>query len=288
MERRARKLCPRCGQLERQLAEQAELLKALRAKVLLLEEKLAAAPKDSSTSSQPPSSDIVKPPPPKATGCQRAIGGQPGHPKHERAPFVGEQVTSFVEHSLDACPNCGGELRLSGALPQVVQPVDILPVSLTVAQHPCPEYWCRKCPKAFQAPLPLPSEKGGLVGPRRTAVIASLKGVCHASFSTVRKYLRDIVGVTIARGPWSKLGGKVTRALEQPYAELLALLPSVAVAPVDETGHKENGQAWWTWCFRTELFTLYHLVVGFINSSLYATKGCPVYVQRYGCARCVL
>jgi transposase len=259
MKRRARKLCPRCGQLERQLAEQAELLKALRAQVRQLEEKLAAAQKDSSTSSKPPSADIVKPPPSTATGSPRSLGGQPGHPKHEREPFPGEQVTSFVEHALDACPCCGGQLRLSGALPQVVQQVDIRPVSLTVEQHTCPEYWCRKCQKAFKAPLPLHIEKGGLVGPRLTAVIAYMKGVCHASFSTVRKYLRDIVGVTISRGQLSKIVGKVARALEQPYAELLAQLPSVAVAQVDETGHKNNGEPWWTWCFRTELFTLYHI-----------------------------
>jgi len=245
--------------LERQLAEQAELLKVLRAKVLQLEEKLAAAQKDSSTSSKPPSSDIVKPPPAETTGSPRSIGGQPGHPKHERKPFRAEQVTSFAEHSLDGCPCCGGKLRLSGALPQVVQQVDILPARLTIEQHTCPEYWCGKCQKAFKAPLPLHVEKGGLVGPHLTALIAYLKGVCHASFSTVRKYLRDVVGVTLSRGQLSKIVGKVTRALEQPYAELLALLPSVAVAQVDETGHKNNGEPWWTWCFRTELFTLYHI-----------------------------
>jgi transposase len=259
MERRAKKLCPRCGQLERQLAEQAELLKALRAKVLQLEEKLAAAQKDSSTSSKPPSSDIVKPPPPKATGSPRSRGGQPGHPKYEREPFAAEQITSFAVHSLDTCPCCGGDLRLSGALPHVVHQVDILPVSWTVEQHTFPEYWCGQCQKAFRAPLPLAIEKGGLVGPHLTALIAYLKGVCHASFSTVRKYLRDVVGVTLSRGQLSKIVGKVTRALEQPYAELLALLPSVAVAQVDETGHKDNGEPWWTWCFRTELFTLYHI-----------------------------
>src|SRR5258708_33725417 len=37
------------------------------------------------------------------------------------------------------------------------------------------------------------------------------------------------------------------------------MVRSVAVAQVDEAGYKDNGQAWWTWCFRTELFTLYHL-----------------------------
>src|SRR6266404_979267 len=259
MKQRARKLCPRCGQLERRLEEQAELLNALRVKVLQLEEKLVAAQKDSSTSSKPPSSDIVKPPPAGSAGSKRSIGGQPGHPKHERALFLPEQITLCKEHPLDACPCCGGALRFSGALPQVVQQVDILPVSLTVEQHTFPEYWCGQCQKAFKAPLPLHLEKGGLVGPRLTAVIAYLKGVCHASFSTVRKYLRVIVRVTISRGQLSKIVGKVTQALEKPYAELLAMLPSVAVAQVDETGHKDNGQAWWTWCFRTELFTLYHI-----------------------------
>ena len=174
MSRRARKSCPRCRQLEKQLEE-------LPGRVLQLEEKLAAAQKDSSTSSKPPSSDSVKPPPAHATGGQRSRGGQPGHPKHEREPFLAEQITSFAEHPRDACPCCGGELRLSGALPQVVQQVDILPARLTVEQHTCPEYWCGQCHKAFKAPRPLHMEKGGLVGPRLTALIASRKGVCHNS-----------------------------------------------------------------------------------------------------------
>jgi len=27
-----------------------------------------------------------------------------------------------------------------------------------------------------------------------------MKGVCHASFSTIRKFLRDVVGVDVSRG----------------------------------------------------------------------------------------
>ncbi len=259
MSRQARKSCPRCRQLERLVAQQAEQIKALTARVHSLEEKLAAAKKDSSTSSKPPSSDIVKPAPSHVEGSNRSIGGQPGHPKYEREPFPPEQITHVEQHTLDACPCCGGALRLSGALPLVVQQVDVEPAHLSVAEHTCPEYWCGTCQKAFKAPLPLPIAKGGLVGPQLMVLIAYLKSVCHASFSTVRKYLRDLVGVTISRGQLRKVIGKVTQALDKPYAELLALLPTVAVAHVDETGHKDNGQAWWTWCFRTELFTLYHI-----------------------------
>jgi transposase len=252
MSNRTRKSCSRCRQLEVQL-------NALRGAVRELQEKLAAAQKDSSTSSKPPSSDIVKPPPQAVEGSKRSIGGQPGHAKHEREPFLPEQVTLFEEHPLKLCPCCAGQLQFSGALPQVVQQIDIMPARLTVEQHTFPEYWCKQCQRAYKSALPLHIEKGGLVGPHLTVVIAYLKGVCHASFSTVRKYLRDIMQVTISRGQLSKILGKVAQALERPHAELLELLPSVAVAQVDETGHKNNGAGWWTWCFRTELFTLYHI-----------------------------
>jgi transposase len=51
----------------------------------------------------------------------------------------------------------------------------------------------------------------------------------------------------------------VTEALEQPYEELLHLLPSEAELNVDETGHRCNNERWWTWCFRAELYALYHI-----------------------------
>jgi transposase len=97
------------------------------------------------------------------------------------------------------------------------------------------------------------------VGPQLTALIAYMKGACHASFSTVRTFLRDVVGVTISRGELNKVVSKVTAALDRPYEELLQALPNEAWVNVDETGHKDNGDKWWTWCFRAELYTLYRI-----------------------------
>jgi hypothetical protein len=57
-------------------------------------------------------------------------------------------------------------------------------------------------------------------------LIAYLKGFGHASFSTVRKSLRDVVGVTISRGQLAQVIGKVTTALDGPYQELLQALPA--------------------------------------------------------------
>jgi transposase len=243
------------------LAQQRAQLEQLQATVARLEEQLAAARKNSSTSSKPPSSDIVKPPPPPPPAGQdkRHRGAQPGHAKHERALFPPEQIDRFFEHPLSRCPCCDGRLRRNGGLALVVQQVDVEPAQLTIQQHTCPEYWCARCQKIYKADLPGHLVKGGLVGPRLTTLVAYLKGFCHASFSTIRKFLRDVVGVTISRGQLSKIIAKVCCALDKPYQELLEALPGQAVLNVDETGHKDSGQRMWTWCFRASLYTLFKI-----------------------------
>jgi transposase len=253
--------CAGCRRLQAQLAEQAAQLAQVRAVVARLEEQLAAARKDSSNSSKPPSSDIVKPPPPPLPAGQdkRQRGGQPGHPKHERPLFPQEQIDRFLEHPLQGCPCCGGQLRRNGGLALIVQQVDVEPAKLTVEQHTCPEYWCVHCERSYKAALPEHIVRGGLVGPRLTTLIAYLKGFCHASFSTVRKFLRDVVGLTISRGQLRKIIGKVCSALDGPYQELLETLPGEPQLNVDETGHKDNGKQMWTWCFRASLYTLFKI-----------------------------
>src|SRR5919108_2239862 len=259
MARPAKKSCRQCQRLQAQVDTLQARVEALLAEVTQLREQLAAAKKNSSTSSKPPSSDIVKPPPADESSSPRRVGGQLGHPKHERAPFPPEQVTHFEEHLLQVCPGCGGGLRRNGQLARVVQQVDIAQPPLTIEQHTSPEYWCVRCQRAYQAPLPSAIEKGGLVGPQLTALIAYLKGACHASFSTIRTFLRDVVAVTISRGELSKILRKVSAALDKPYEELLQALPDEAVVYVDETGHPCQGERWWTWCFRAELYTLYRI-----------------------------
>jgi len=253
MAKSGRSKCRQCRALAAELA-------ALKEEVARLREQLAGAKKNSSTSSKPPSSDIVKAKPPEdADGAKRKIGGQPGHPMHAREPFAPEEITKFHEHVLDACPSCGGQLQRNGPFAKIVQQMDIQAVPLTIEQHTCPEYWCEHCRKACKAPLPLPIERGGLVGPNLTALIAFMKGVCQASFSTIRKYLRDVVGVQIERSTLCKIINKVSQALEGTYEELLVLLPFEDILNIDETGHKDNGRLWWTWCLRADLYTIYKI-----------------------------
>jgi transposase len=68
-----------------------------------------------------------------------------------------------------------------------------------------------------------------------------------------------VLKIAVARGHLAKLLDKVTGALDFAYAQLRALLPDEPRLNVDETGHKEKGQPYWTWCFRAELYTLFKI-----------------------------
>jgi transposase len=291
MKTKARKSCSNCRRLQAKLDAQQ---KRLEATVARLQEELAAARKNSATSSKPPSSDIVKPPkPPLAEGQdRRSIGGQPGHPKHERDAFPPESVNAgFFDYHIDLCPRCGHELEpplLS--VPRVVQQVDIQEPPLSIQEHRSHPGWCPCCEKLYEAPLPIRIKRGGMVGPNLTTLIAYLKGVCHASFSTIRKFIRDVVHLTISRGQLAAIIGKVTRALEQPYQELLDSLPHQRRLNIDETGHKQNGHHMWTWCFRAELYTLFKIdptrstdvLINVLGTEFDGVLGCD-YFSSYRC-----
>jgi transposase len=238
----------------------AKATAALLERIATLEAELAKAKKNSSNSSKPPSSDIVKPKkPPRKGGKKRNKGGQPGHKQHLRRPFPSEAVDHFEPHTLDCCPDCGGTLLLSRHEPEVLQQVEITATPSVVTEHQGLAYWCPHCRKVHYAPMPEAVVKAGLFGPRLTALVAFMKGVCHASFSTIRKFLRDVVRVDVSRGYLAKLIGKVSESLAPAYAELFQRLPDEAVLNIDETGHKENGQKFWTWCFRAQLYTFFRI-----------------------------
>jgi transposase len=256
----------RIAELEEQLKQRDERIVVLEKQVAELikinaelTDKVAKLSKNSSNSSKPPSSDIVKPPRKKKGNGSRNIGGQPGHAKHERTPFATDEIDNFHPHTLDVCPDCGGKLQEVENAAKVVQQVEVVKKPIHIEQHTALCYWCEHCQNFHYAPMPAHIEKGQLIGPRLTATIAYMKGACHCSFSTIRKFLRDVVGITISRGQLSKLIQKASAAFEQAYNELLEYLPNEAKLNVDETGHKENKKRFWTWCFRADAYTLFKI-----------------------------
>jgi len=252
----ARLICDLSARVE---AQQRQIDLLLR-KVADLETKLAQLSKNSTNSSKPPSSDITRPKPQQRQQGQRKIGAQPGHPRHERPAFPEADIKNFHEYRLDACPECGNaEVKFLNEPPRVQQQMEIEKVVVFKEEHRSYPVWCERCGKVHYHPFPEAVVREGLFKERLTALVTYMKAVDHASFSTIRKFVRDVMGEKVSRGYLRKVIAKASAALEAPYAELLDRLPLEHALNVDETGHKDNGEKFWTWVFRAELYVLFRI-----------------------------
>ena len=231
-----------------------------------LSEKIAALSKDSSTSHKPPSSDVTKKPKTRAfikplpISEKKKKGGQPGHPKHNREAFSPDEVDHRQNYGLIDCPHCASDdIVLLPDPPRVVQQIKLKPIRFEVTEHRTYPFYCGHCEAVHYATFPDEVVKAGLFDAELTALVAYMKHVCHASFSTLRKFLRDVIGIRVSRGYLAKCIQKVSDALDQPYVELLNRLPLETTLNVDETGHKDNRLRFWTWVFRAELYVLFRI-----------------------------
>jgi hypothetical protein len=248
--------------LRYEIQQLRELVDNLNTQNKRLKEKLAASKKNSRNSSKPPSSDIVKPKKPKTSEneAKRKAGGQPGHPRYTRPLYSEDQIDMRHPHVYPSCPDCGGEVTLRLDLePRRVQQIEIENTPVLKEEHCAYAVWCEGCEKIHYKPFPKHVVKASFFQERITTLVAYMKYVCHASFSTIRKFIRDVLGESVCRGFLRKVIAKVTASLNDPYEELLNRLPLETIVNVDETGHKDKGEKFWTWVFRAELYILFKI-----------------------------
>ena len=240
------------------------VIEELKAEIATLRAKVAALEKNSGNSSKPPSSDFGKKPRPKPDpkegDAKRKRGAQPGHDSQWREPFDDADVR-YTEIFCTECPDCHGPVIPSKLPPKVIQQIELpLPaemISITgVRSHPG---WCRKCRQVHYASFDRATAQAGLAGPRLTALVGYLKSVCHCSYTTIKRFLRDLFDVKISRGYLAKVIAKVSDSIEGAYEDLAGRLPTESILNVDETGHKDYKTRMWTWCFRASLFTLFKI-----------------------------
>jgi len=243
----------------RRLIEEATA--PLLARIAEFEAQLAKFKKNSSTSSKPPSSDIVKPPRSAAKSGRprkRRRGGQPGHPRHLRPPFPSEQIDAAWVYEWS---NLSSDWQPLDEF-RVLQQVDLPPKLFEVVEHRARMYRHRTTGKIVSAPFPPEVRRGGLLGPRLTALIGFQKGGCRMSYQLIQRFFTDVLGLPISTGELAKVVGKVGDALEASYRQLEGALPKQSHLNIDETGHPECKRKLWTWGFHapgSAGFTWFHI-----------------------------
>jgi transposase len=244
--------------------------KQLRESIILLRERIAQLEKNSSNSSKPPSSDIVKPLKIlRMFGKKRKSGGQHGHRRFSRQPFEPHDVDEVIEYELKD-KDAVGLKPLNEWF--VIQQIELPEKMYKVIEHRARKY-LDSTGKIHIAPMPDGIRKGGLFGAGVTAAVAFMKGSCHMSYTTIQQFFNELIRLDVSRGMLCKTTQKVSLSLQPAYQQLTQRLPQEPQVGVDETGHHDNGELHWTWCFQTQDYSLFR-----IDKS----RGCKVLEKMLG------
>lgn len=228
-------------------------------RIAALEAEVAALKKTPRNSSLPPSTEHphAKPAPPKEKSGKKP-GGQPGHPKHERALIPTEQCQAVILVKPESCRRCGDPLRGSDSEPLRHQVWEIPEIKPVVTEYQLHRLICPGCRQSTCAELP-PGVPQGQAGPRLTALTALLMGCFKQSKRRVALFLEQVLNQPCSPGWVVKLQNQATAALTPPYEELAAELPTEPVLGIDESPTKEARQKSWLWVFVAVTYTVFAL-----------------------------
>jgi len=145
--------------------------------------------------------------------------------------------------------SCSAPLDIA---PQMVQQVDVREPPPSNLEHRSHPGFCPHCQKLYETPLPPAIVRGGLVG---QVVRLPQGGLPRFVLDRPRAPPRRRAGDELARRTGADhrqgqpgVGAPLTGVARRP--------PGQVRLNVDETGHKQNGDRQWTWCFRAALYTL--------------------------------
>ena len=173
-----------------------------------------------------------------------------------RKLFPPEQVDQVIEYELR-------DRDAQDLIPldqwQSVQQITLAEKLYTVTEHRSRKYRDPKTGRIYIAPLPESISKGGLLGADMTAAIAFMKGRCHMSYTTIQTFFEELIQIDLSRGMLCKATHKVSKALDTSYQQLVERLPHESNLGIDETGHHNEGKLYWTWCFQTPDYSVFHI-----------------------------
>ena len=244
------------SQLQAQNALQAQQIKLLESKVLLLLEQIQkqGIKKDSHNSSLPPSSDIISVVKNLRTPSVRKSGGQPGHEGHTLT--IRESPDKIIDLKSSFCNNCGQSLLqepyLLKSKRQVVEIPLIQPIYEEYRQYSCE---CPRCKHEQIANFPLGVNAPIQYGSSVQSLISYFSVYQYIPFKRLQNLFSQVFSLPLSQGSVGNILERSATKCGGIYQIIKQQIADSSVVGADETGAKVNGQKWWLWTWQNLLNT---------------------------------
>ncbi len=173
-------------------------------------------------------------------------GARDGHPGARRKTPA--KIDQHVEHRLEVCPCCGGELqRCKRTRARIIEdiPKEITPV---VTEHTIHRDYCPSCKKHVEPIVPdaMPHATLG-------HNVIALSSWFHYGLGITIGQVCDILGAhlhtQVSAGGLLDGWRRLAAAIKPWYQQIAREAKDCAVLHADETGWRVDGQTHWLWCF---------------------------------------
>lgn len=247
--------CPRCRELEQQLAvqqqqltAQAEQIAALAGRLNALQKELEQQTRAGKRQAAPFRRTKKKPP-----GEQQRPGRKPGHERDQRPPP--EKVDRTLLAAADLCPAC--QVGLIDKTVHVQYQTDIPPVQPIVTQFNVEVGRCPCCGLRVQGTHPEQASQAlgaaqHTLGPRATALAADFKYRLGLPFRKIADLFGGAFGLRCCAGGLSRLTARLATASRGLLDILKLQLPGRFVVHIDETSWWIGGSKAWLHALASE------------------------------------
>ena len=196
--------------------EHQEEVDKLNAKIKRLESRLNI---DSTNSGTPTSKEMIG----KHTiqnnreKSDKPKGAQPNHKQHKLEYFKEEEITNKVEHKLDKCPNCNGNLTEKNIVVSDIIDVEVI---VTKTRNFIHNYKCNCCHKNVTANDKLP--RGVTYGDNVNSIALSMMNESNTALNKVSSFFYGITNkeINLSEGYLIKLQKRCAKKLDIFIKEL--------------------------------------------------------------------
>jgi transposase len=261
--------------LRRENAELRHENEELRKRVAELEERLARYEGTPPPEPTDPSTPSGMMPPYKKGNSSGKKKKKPGRKKgHKGARRASAEPNNHVHHTVDSCPDCGGNLEDEPVVSTRTRITEDIaaPSDPEVTGNDVDSKWCPNCKKRVEAKVDaaLPHCTLGL---RVMLLTAWMHYAMGTSTHAVVRYLQRVHRFSVTAGGLTQAWKVLTKALAPMYDAIWHEILASGVLYADETGWRVDGRTSWLWCFTTKQ-AVYYVID--------RTRGSPVVLRVLG------